>query len=268
MTFLLAAPEALAEAGSDLAALGSAITAANAAAAAPTTGLPAAAADEVSTQLAALFSQHGHGMQQLTARLAAFHEQFVEALTSAASTYAAAEANAAQTLANAIDKPAELLRGNPLIGSGAATALLHVTGGVGAPSGTGAQLAPAAMTSAALIPAANALAPIGDAIEAAYLTVEPWAQYGINLLSWAVGYLPLIGILAPQLNYFYCLFQPAVQSLLFNTVDFIDGTVTFSQGLASIQMATTASIDQFITLETTWIYSFFPPSPPLGTDVP
>ena len=94
MSFLVAAPQVLADAASDLAGIGSTLSTANAAAAAPTTGLLPAAADEVSAQIAALFSAHGQGFQRLSAQAAAFHEQFVQALTASANAYATAEANA------------------------------------------------------------------------------------------------------------------------------------------------------------------------------
>ena len=53
------------------------------AAAAPTTTVLAAGADEVSEQIAALFSAHAHGYRTLSAQAAAFHEQFVQALRGA-----------------------------------------------------------------------------------------------------------------------------------------------------------------------------------------
>ncbi|PHO36480.1 hypothetical protein B6F15_00885, partial [Mycobacterium tuberculosis variant bovis] len=59
MSFVIAAPEVIAAAATDLASLGSSISAANAAAAANTTALMAAGADEVSTAIAALFGAHG-----------------------------------------------------------------------------------------------------------------------------------------------------------------------------------------------------------------
>ncbi|BBX75370.1 hypothetical protein MSHI_32760 [Mycobacterium shinjukuense] len=54
MSFVIAAPEALITAASEVAAIGSAISAANAAAAVPTTRLLAAGADKVSTAISAL----------------------------------------------------------------------------------------------------------------------------------------------------------------------------------------------------------------------
>ena len=116
---MLAAPEALVAAASDMAGIGSTLSTANASASLPTTGLLPAAADEVSTQIATLFSAHGQGYQRLSAQATAFHEQFVRTLTASANTYAAAETNAVQTLLNTVNAPAEAVLGHPLIGSGA-----------------------------------------------------------------------------------------------------------------------------------------------------
>lgn len=290
MSFVLAAPEALVTAASDLAGIGSSLGTASAAAAAPTTGVLAAAADEVSTQVAALLSEHGVGYQQLSAGLSAFHEQFVQTLSAGANTYAAAEANAAQTLVNAVNAPAEAVLGQPLIGGGGAVGSVFsnavnriesaalggsgVAGLLGSGSGlldggralasaAGALLAPAAVTNAAVAPAALTAGSIGAAIEGAYLTIEPWVQYGFNLAAWALGYVPLVGVLAPQINFLYYLFEPIVQSVLFNTIDFLDGAVSLSQGLNNIWASTTASINQFINTEINWVHGFLPPLPPV-----
>ena len=59
MSYVIAVPEMLATAAEDVAAIGSSLGAANSAAAAPTMGVLAAGADEVSAALAALFSSHG-----------------------------------------------------------------------------------------------------------------------------------------------------------------------------------------------------------------
>lgn len=60
--------------------------------AAPTAALVAADADEVSAQIAALFSAHSRAYQTLSVEAAAFHERFVRAKAAAAGGYAAAEA--------------------------------------------------------------------------------------------------------------------------------------------------------------------------------
>jgi PE family len=63
MSFVFATPEAVATAATDLANIASTIGAANAAAIAPTTRLPAAGADEISAAIAALFGEHALGYQ-------------------------------------------------------------------------------------------------------------------------------------------------------------------------------------------------------------
>lgn len=100
MSFVLAAPDALATVASNVAAMGSTIKGVTTAAAAHTSSLAAAAADEVSTQIAALFSAHGLEFQQLSAQAAAFHEHFVQTLTASANAYTAAETSATQTLSS------------------------------------------------------------------------------------------------------------------------------------------------------------------------
>ncbi len=57
MSFVIAGPEELSAAASDLAGIGSAISAANAAAAVPTTNVLVAGADEVSAATAAVFGK-------------------------------------------------------------------------------------------------------------------------------------------------------------------------------------------------------------------
>ncbi len=329
MSFVFVVPQAVEAAASDLAGIGSTISSANAAAAAPTTGMLAAAADEVSMQIAALFSEHGLGYQQVSAELAALHEQFLETLTASAGVYATAEVNAVQTLANAVNGPAEAALGHSPVGGGANwtanLANLTTTGGPAArtvvsnavgrvesvflghggsgllggsgplggsgllggsgplaaathgaispltlgPTGgvsavtTGALPKLVASITNAAAPVALAGTPIGTAIENLYNRIEPWVQYGFQLAAYVVGFVPFVGILAPQINFLYNLFEPIVQSALFNTVDWLSGSITFGQGLANFWSATTSSINYFIQTEINWVLGFLPPLPPL-----
>ena len=70
MSFLLVAPDILETAAADITQIGSAINAGNLAAAIPTTAVTAAAADEVSTAIAALFGAHAQKYQAAAAQLA------------------------------------------------------------------------------------------------------------------------------------------------------------------------------------------------------
>lgn len=92
MSFLQIVPEELTAAAAQLGALGTSLTAQNAAAAAPTTAIAPAAADMVSALQASLFAGYGVLYQQISAEAAALHDQFVNTLGISAGTYGATEA--------------------------------------------------------------------------------------------------------------------------------------------------------------------------------
>jgi hypothetical protein len=92
MSYVIAAPEMMAAAATDLAGIGSTLTEEHTAAAALTVGLVPAAADEVSAAVAHLFSQHAANYHATAAQAAAFSDQFVQHLTAGAFSYASAEA--------------------------------------------------------------------------------------------------------------------------------------------------------------------------------
>ncbi|CKN03216.1 PE family protein [Mycobacterium tuberculosis] len=112
MSYVVALPEVMSAAATDVASIGSVVATASQGVAGATTTVLAAAEDEVSAAIAALFSGHGQDYQALSAQLAVFHERFVQALTGAAKGYAAAE------LANASLLQSEFASG---IGNGFAT---------------------------------------------------------------------------------------------------------------------------------------------------
>ncbi|MEK0570590.1 PE family protein, partial [Mycobacterium ulcerans] len=138
MSFVSVTQEALAAAASDVGVIGSSLQAANMSVAAPTAGVLAAGADEVSVAMAALFSGHGQAYQTLSAQANAFHAQFLQALTNAGGAYAAAEvANLSplqgveQGVLGVVNAPAQALLGRPLIGDGAAGTAASPNGGAG-----------------------------------------------------------------------------------------------------------------------------------------
>ena len=92
MSYVMAAPEMMAAAATDVAAVGSTLSAAHMAAAAPTVAVIPAAADEVSAGIAQVFSRAAQEYQALAGKAAAFQQQFVQHLTASAGSYAAAEA--------------------------------------------------------------------------------------------------------------------------------------------------------------------------------
>src|ERR1700758_3658625 len=103
MSFVGVVPDIVAQAAGELESLGSTLSAANAAAAAPTIGVAAPAADEVSAAIATLLGTHAQEFQALSAQAVAFHQEFVQALTAGGSSYAAAEAAAASPLQSLLD---------------------------------------------------------------------------------------------------------------------------------------------------------------------
>jgi hypothetical protein len=148
MSFVTTHPEALLYAAGKLQTIGSAMAAESAAAAAPTTGVVPAAADEVSALQAAIFAAYGSLYQSVSAQATANHELFVHTLGTSARSYTATEsANSAATAspggisglsgsavkAAAADPPGDALANIVDIGSGnwssASSDLLGMCGG-------------------------------------------------------------------------------------------------------------------------------------------
>ena len=92
MSFVSTQPAELAAAAENLQGIGSTLAAQNVAAAAPTTGVLPAAADEVSALTAAQFATHAEMYQAISAQAAAIHDMFVNTLGVSAVSYAATEA--------------------------------------------------------------------------------------------------------------------------------------------------------------------------------
>src|SRR6185437_692700 len=108
MSFLSVVPEQIEFAAQDLASIRSALAESSAAAAAPTTGVLAAAEDEVSIAIASVFGGFGRQYQALSVQAAAFHEEFVNALSAGVRSYVATElANAESNLLHPVSAPAQ-----------------------------------------------------------------------------------------------------------------------------------------------------------------
>lgn len=98
MSFVTTQPALLTSAAAELETIGAQMAAGDAAAAAPTTGVIPAAADEVSALTAAQFAAQAQLFQAVSAQATAIHEMFVNALTTSAESYAATEAASAAAL--------------------------------------------------------------------------------------------------------------------------------------------------------------------------
>ena len=98
MAYAVADPEIMTAAASDLATIGSDLSAARLVAAAQTTSVIPAAADEVSAGIANLVSAHARAFQALTQSASTFHQQFTHNINAAAASYSSAESVSAAKL--------------------------------------------------------------------------------------------------------------------------------------------------------------------------
>lgn len=92
MSFVTTQPELVASAANELAGIGAAMAAQNAAAASPTTSLIPAAADEISALTAMQFVAHAALYQEVSQEATAIHESFVATLGLSATSYLTTEA--------------------------------------------------------------------------------------------------------------------------------------------------------------------------------
>jgi hypothetical protein len=130
----------MAAAAADVEQIGSVIDAAHAAAAGPTSGVIAPAADEVSAAIAGLFGQYGREYQAVVAQAAVFHGRFTQALAAAGGAYTGVEAAASKALGT-LDADAQAALGGsaaaPLTSSATSAAIdpnvAIVMGGSGNP---------------------------------------------------------------------------------------------------------------------------------------
>jgi hypothetical protein len=135
-------------------------------------------------------------------------------------------------------------------------ATIHV---VAAPAWLLAESAPIAAVNAPV-----AAQSIGSGIIDVYNAVQPWVAYGVSLAAYAVGWIPVIGIFAPQITIIYgSLVQPITQSVVYNFANFLDGNISFLQGLGNIGSDTVNAIGGLVSAEINWLLSFLPPLPPL-----
>jgi len=183
-TYVIAAPVAFAEASEDLSGIAEAIKGAAAGAAPSTTGVVAAAGDEISAAIANVFGSCANEFQTLTARTMLVQAQFVRALGAAGAAYAAAEAaNAAplQTLEQRAESlglfaPVERLLGHPLFGNATGA------GGPGQPASLlGTTPTGGVVTSAVTAPATNGVTGVKTGFSFLQIPLGTASIFGIPL---------------------------------------------------------------------------------------
>ncbi|OBJ47832.1 PE-PPE domain-containing protein [Mycobacterium sp. 1423905.2] len=133
MSYLIAEPQVMASVAAEIEDIGSALTAANAAAAGPTSTLLAAAGDEVSAAIANFFGAYGQQYQAIVGQIEAFSTEFQRTLGAAANAYAQAETAAVTALQGALGAPASPVLPTATLPPFPANAIQLIFGGTGVP---------------------------------------------------------------------------------------------------------------------------------------
>ena len=85
-------------------------------------------------------------------------------------------------------------------------------------------------------------------------------HYGFQLAQYAVGWVPYVGWLSPQIDIFYHFGERIVRSVVFNSADWLWGPLPFAVGLGNIARDSWNSLVQLgIDQWNFWL----PPLPPL-----
>ena len=101
---------------------------------------------------------------------------------------------------------------------------------------------------------------VGGTIKNVYNAIEPWVRYGFELAAYAVGWIPYVGWLAPQITIFYNFGERIVRSIVFNIADWLDGNISFGQGLINVGVDT---FNSFVQLGIDQLNFWLPSLPPL-----
>jgi len=182
MSFVSTAPEEVQAAARNLAAIRSMLAESSASAAAPTAAVAAAAQDQVSAQVAALFSAFGQDYQAISAQTQEFHEQFVNLLNAGAGAYLGTEVgNAEQNLLNAVSAPVQGLLGHSAAASGA-------VGAAAASALTAARTATLPLLGGGVGSIIGGATPVGQSINGAVTALQSGGP--ASMLSGQVGAVP------------------------------------------------------------------------------
>jgi len=111
--------------------------------------------------------------------------------------------------------------------------------------------------------ATTAAPAIGGNIIPIYWAIQPWVQYGFDLAEYVVGWIPVVGLFAPQITIAYAFIQPIVEGVVYSTAYLLQGVWGLGEALANVVSATVNSFGNLIVNEINWVLSFLPPLPPL-----
>jgi hypothetical protein len=82
--------------------------------------------------------------------------------------------------------------------------------------------------------------------------------------QYAVGWIPVVGIFAPQIGIFYYdLIEPIATSAIFNTAYVLGGSIGLVQGISNVINDSINAGIGFVNAQISWALSFLPPLPPI-----
>ncbi len=118
------------------------------------------------------------------------------------------------------------------------------------------------MAPVAASPVVN-LTSLGSDIKYLYNAAQPWAAYGAELATYAMGFVPGLWWVAPGIDLAYFSIEPLVQAAVYSFADAID--LNFAQIPIDINEGLTEAGQNFATYSLLWLNSLvpLPPLPPL-----
>lgn len=103
----------------------------------------------------------------------------------------------------------------------------------------------------------------GNIISNAYDFVEPWVQWGVDLATWATGWVPYVGMLAGQIPILYDFGEALVRSVVYNLSGLVFGEIPFTQGLQNLGRDAGIAVNNLVQDEINWVTGWLPPIFPL-----
>ena len=98
-------------------------------------------------------------------------------------------------------------------------------------SGLQPTVVPAALPGAPSVLAVPIAPNLANSIDNLYLAVEPWVQYGFEVATYALGWVPYVGFLSGLIMDGYFFGESIVASAVFNFTDFLRGDGSFIENL-------------------------------------
>lgn len=144
---------------------------------------------------------------------------------------------------------------------GAVTQNVQPTAAATAAATTSSAAATALPTAPGWTPPSLSGQSIGNAIINIYNTLEPWVQWGFEVVAWAASWV--VGALADQINIIYNSIEPVVAGVVYSVAYLFDGD--FSLILPTLVTGVQTGVQNLVYGEIAWVLSFFPPLPPIGS---